>query len=76
MKNPIMHELEIERKEYDSIISGMKSYIVIQDNMNYAIGDRICFKNMQKKNEETCYKISCLSRECVGLENGYCIIGW
>lgn len=76
MRNPIMHELKIQSKEYDSIISGVKNYIITQDNIDYIIGDMICFKNIQNENKETCFKISCISRECSGLVNGYCIIGW
>lgn len=76
MRSPVMHELKIQSKEYDSIISGVKNYIIIHDNMNYMLGDMICFKNIQCENKETCFKISCLSRDCTGLKKGYCIIGW
>jgi len=35
----------------------------------------ICFYSIQP-NKEACFKITSISNNCVGIVNGYCVIGW
>lgn len=57
------------------LLATKKSYFITQNNIDYMIGDMICFKNMQE-NKEVCFKITSISKDCIGLTNGYCVIGW
>lgn len=74
IRKPKMHKLKIQSEEYDCIISGIKSYVITQNN-DYMIGDMICFYSIQS-NKEACFKITSISNNCVGIVNGYCVIGW
>lgn len=75
IRKPKMHELKIQSEEYNRIISGVKNYIITKNNIDYMIGDMICFYDIQY-NKETCFKIASISKNCVGIVNGYCVIGW
>lgn len=75
IRKPKMHELKIQSEEYNHIISGIQNYIITQNNIDYMIGDMICFYDV-KHNNETCFKITSISNDCVGIINGFCVIGW
>lgn len=75
IRKPKMHELKIQSEEYDRIISGIKNYIITKNNIDYMIGDMICFYDI-KYNKETCLKITSISKNCVGIVDGYFYDKW
>ena len=75
-----VHELKIKPKYFNDVCFNNKRFELRKDDRGYKVGDRILLKEWDGDYTGRVftpnYPIQYILRDCEGLEEGYCILGW
>lgn len=80
-KKPITHEVKVKTEEYDAILSGDKTFVVLKNDQDFQVGDLVYFTEWDFEKDvflesktmyRTCYMVT---GDGNGIQEGYCVLG-
>lgn len=78
--NETVHKLKIKPKYFNDVCFNHKNFELRKDDRGYKVGDRIVLEEWDGDYTGRTYMpshpIQYILRDCDGLQDGYCILGW